>query len=52
MLYGLKPGLKKCFKLHGAYEMFEEFKLVFETHAYVNRYETSDLVLCLQDGGE
>ena len=27
-------------------------KLVFQTHARVKRYETSDKVLCLQDGGE
>ena len=48
MLYGLEPGLQKCFERHGAYEMFQEMKLVFQTHARVNRYETSDKVLCLQ----
>ena len=42
MLYGLEPGLQKCFERHGAYEMFHEMKLVFQTHAYVERYETSD----------
>ena len=29
-------------KRHGAYEMFQELKLVFHTHARVERYETSD----------
>ena len=29
-------------KRHGAYEMFQELKLVFQTHAHVERYETSD----------
>ena len=42
MLYGLEPGLQKCFEHHGAYEMFQELKLVFQTHARVKRYETSD----------
>ena len=42
MLYGLEPGLQKRFECHGAYEMFQELKLVFQTHARVERYETSD----------
>ena len=42
MLYGLEPGLQKCFEHHGAYEMFQELKLVFQTHARVERYDTSD----------
>ena len=42
MLYGLEPGLQKCFERHRAYEMFQELKLVFQTHAHVDRYETSD----------
>ena len=42
MLYGLEPGLQKCFERHGAYELFQELKLVFQTHAHVERYETSD----------
>ena len=29
-------------KRHGAYEMFQELKLVFQDHAGVERYETSD----------
>ena len=44
MLYGLEPGLQKCFESHGAYEMFQEMKLVFQTHARVKRYETSDKI--------
>ena len=45
MLYGLEPGLQKCFERHGAYKMFQELKLVFHTHARVERYETSDSTL-------
>ena len=42
MLYGLEPGLQKCFERHWAYEMFQQLNLVFQTHAHVERYETSD----------
>jgi hypothetical protein len=42
MLYGLESGLQRRFERHGAYEMFQELKLVFHTHARVERYETSD----------
>ena len=42
MLYGLEPGLQKCFERHRTYEMFQELKLVFQTYARVERYETSD----------
>ena len=42
MLYGLEPGLQKRFERHGTYEMLQELKLVFQTHARVERYETSD----------
>ena len=42
MLYGLEPGLQKHFECHGAYEMLQELKLVFQTHACVERYETFD----------
>ena len=41
MLYNLEPGLQKCFERHGAYEMFQELKLVFHTHGRVKSYETS-----------
>ena len=42
MLYGLELGLQKRFERHRAYEMFQELKLVFQTHAHVERYETFD----------
>ena len=42
MLYGLEPGLQNCFDRHGAYEMFQELKMIFQTHARVKRYETSE----------
>ena len=42
MLYGLESGLQRHFECHGAYEMFQELKLVFQTHAHVERYETFD----------
>ena len=42
MLYSLEPGLQKRFEQHGAYEMFEELKMVFQDHARVERYEVSD----------
>ena len=42
MLYDLEPGLQKRFERHGAYKMFQELKLVFQTHARVKRYEDSD----------
>ena len=45
MLYGLETRLQKRFECHGAYEMFQELKLVFQTHAHVKRYETSDITL-------
>ena len=42
MLYDLEPGLQKGFERHGAYEMFQELKLVFQTYARVKRYEIPD----------
>ena len=36
MLCGLESGLQKHFERHGAYEMFQELKLVFQTHAHVS----------------
>ena len=42
MLYSLESGLQKRFEQHGAYEMFEELKMVFQAHARVERYEVSD----------
>ena len=42
MLYGLESGLQRHFECHGTYETFQELKLVFQAHARVERYETSD----------
>ena len=42
MLYGLESGLQRRFERHGEYEMFQELKLVFQTHAHVEMYETFD----------
>ena len=33
MLFSLEPGLQRRFERHGAYEMFEELKMVFQAHA-------------------
>ena len=32
-LYDLEPGLQRCFERHGAYEMFQELKLIFQENA-------------------
>src|SRR5215216_6378157 len=42
MLYGLESGLQRCFECHGAYEMFQELKLIFQANARVERYEVSN----------
>ena len=42
MLYSLEPGLQKRFEQNGAYEMFQELKMVFQDHARIERYEVSD----------
>src|SRR3954468_16848040 len=42
MLYGLEPGLQRCFDRHGAYEMFQELKLIFQANSRVERYEVSN----------
>ena len=42
MLYGLEPGLERCFEHHGAYEMFQELKLIFQANSRVERYEVSN----------
>ena len=39
MLYGLEPGLQRHFELHGAYEMFQELKLIFQANARVEIYK-------------
>ena len=33
MLYGLESGLQRCFERHGAYEMFQELKLIVQANA-------------------
>ena len=42
MLYGLEPGLQRRFERHGAYEMFQELKLIFQENARIERYEVSN----------
>ena len=46
MLYGLEPGLQRCFERHGAYEMFQELKLIFQKNARIERYEDRSLAVC------
>ncbi|KAI4983421.1 hypothetical protein ZWY2020_023913 [Hordeum vulgare] len=42
VLYGLEPGLQHRFERHGAFEMFQELKFIFQKNARIERYETSD----------
>src|SRR6266516_4100051 len=42
MLYGLESGLQRRFERHGAYEMFQELKLIFQANSRVERYEVSN----------
>ena len=42
MLYGLESGLQRHFEHHGAYEMFQELKLIFQENARIERYEVSN----------
>ena len=42
MLYNLEPGLQRCFERHGAYEMFQELKLIFQENARIEGYEVSN----------
>src|SRR5215216_3232017 len=42
MLYGLESGLQRRFEPHGAYEMFQELKLIFQAYSPVERYEVSN----------
>ena len=42
MLNGLESGLQRRFERHGAYQMFQELKLVFRTYGHVERYDTFD----------
>ena len=42
MLSGLESGLQRRFERHGAYEMFQELKLIFQANARIERYEVSN----------
>ena len=42
MLYSLESGLQKRFEQHGAYEMFQELKLIFQANSRIERYEVSN----------
>ena len=42
MLYTLESGLQRHFERHGAYEMFQELKLIFQANARIERYEVSN----------
>ena len=42
MLYDLESELQRRFECHGAYEMFQELKLIFQANARVERYEVSN----------
>ena len=51
MLYSLESGLQRRFDRHGAYEMFQELKLIFQANAQIERYEVSNKYY-MQNGGE
>ena len=40
----LRIGTPKAFERHGTYDMLQELKLVFQTHARVERFVTSDKI--------
>src|SRR5215216_6675103 len=42
MLYDLESGLQRRFECHGADEMFQELKFIFQANAQVERYEVSN----------
>ena len=42
MLYSLELGLQRGFERHGAYEMVQELKLIFQANARVERYVVSN----------
>ena len=41
-MLGLEPGVQRRFECHGAYEMFQELKLIFQANAQIERYEVSN----------
>ena len=45
MLYDLESGLQRCFERHGAYEMFQELKLIFHQMPELRdmKYPTSSI---------
>ena len=42
IIYDLESGLQRRFERHGAYEMFQELKLIFQENARIERYEVSN----------
>ena len=51
MLYGLESGLQKRFEHHGAYEMFQELKLIFQDNIVATRPQTvKPLCFCVIPG--
>ena len=42
MLYGFESGLQRRFERHGAYEMFQKLKLLFQANARIEIYEVSN----------
>ena len=42
MLNGLESRLQRRFEHHGAYEMFQELKLIFQANSRIERYEVSN----------
>ena len=42
MLCDLESGIQRNFERHGAYEMFQELKLIFQANVQVERYEVSN----------
>ena len=41
-MLGLESGLQRHFECRGAYEMFQELKLIFQANDRVERYEVSN----------
>ena len=42
ILQSLEADLQKRFEFHGAYEMVEELKTMFQTQDHAERYDNSD----------
>ena len=41
MLYGLASGLHRHFEHHGAYDMLQELKLIFQANAWIERISST-----------